>query len=225
MIDEIIKQYTDVVRSLFAVTAGGTIRAKKGAMVESIAEQMIRAAWAEIGGEEDRLTFSSETEPRKVRVPLKEDYIPFLPQAMQDKIQEGEEFFYDIHVDVPAYIDDNFVLGVECKAFTENAMLKRILVDFFLIKTLYPELKCCLLQLETQLGGSNSRPGDFNITNKSTPTIMSYFPGVDLKILTLLEGERNIDEPIHRKEHFKEMKPEFVRYAIEQIKELLRPYK
>lgn len=104
-------------------------------------------------------------------------------------------------------------------------MLKRILVDFYLLKKLFSNLICCLLQLETQLGGENTFPPiDSQIANRSTYTLMSYFPDVDLQILTLLEGKRLIQQPIHKPEYFKEMKPEFVKHAIQRFSKLLAPF-
>ena len=65
---------------------------------------------------------------------------------------------YGAQVDVHVFVDQEFVLGIECKAYAENAMLKRIMVDFSMLKSLYPRLGCCLVQLESQLGGDYSKP-------------------------------------------------------------------
>ncbi len=65
---------------------------------------------------------------------------------------------YWAKVDVHVFVDDNLVLGMECKSYTENAMLKRILVDFRMLKSLHPDLICCLLQMESMLGGGYSDP-------------------------------------------------------------------
>jgi hypothetical protein len=93
-------------------------------------------------------------------------------------------------------VDDQFKLAVECKAYTENAMLKRILVDFTLLKQVYPNLKFILLQLESQLGGDYSSGKIIKYGSPSTHTLLSYFD-IDLNIITLLEGERKVDQPIH----------------------------
>ena len=104
-------------------------------------------------------------------------------------------------------------------------MLKRILLDFRLLKSLHPNLVCCLLQLESQLGGGYFEPlADPQVGSPSTHTLMSYFPEVDLNIITLLEGERKIDRPIHRTEYFKELDPEILEHAIEGFSQLLAPY-
>jgi len=122
-------------------------------------------------------------------------------------------------------VDGDLVLGVECKAYTENAMLKRILVDFTMLKTLYPDLVCCLLQLESQLGGSYSDPlADPQYGSPRSHTLMSYFPDVTLNVITLLEGERKVKEPIHDADHFKELHPELLDHGIGQLRDLLEPF-
>ena len=117
-------------------------------------------------------------------------------------------------MDKQVYIDDVFVLGIECKAYTENAMIKRILVDFSLLKTIYPDLNCYLFQLESQLGGDYSDLKEITFGSKPTHTLMSYFPEVKLNVFTFLEGERKVDEPIHKKEFFKPLKREQVEKAV-----------
>jgi len=115
-------------------------------------------------------------------------------------------------------------VAVECKAYTENAMLKRILVDFTLFKTQFPDLNCVLLQLESQLTGDYSQIDKSVIYGSSTTlTLLSYFD-VDLRIITLLEGERKVDCPIHKKEYFKELTEESVERAIQVFMEILKPY-
>jgi hypothetical protein len=116
-------------------------------------------------------------------------------------------------------------MGIECKAFTENAMLKRILVDFTLLKTIYPNLSCCLFQLESQLTGDYSEIKKTIIYGShSTHTLLSYFD-VDLNIFTLLEGERKVDEPIHKKDYFKPLEKKYLIKTIEKISEILNEYK
>lgn len=101
-------------------------------------------------------------------------------------------------------------------------MLKRILVDFRLLKSLHPNLICCLLQLESQLGGSYSQPlVNPQTGSPSTHTLMSYFPEVRLNIITLLQGERKIDQPIHKTAYFKELSSKSLDYAICKFSGLL----
>lgn len=103
-------------------------------------------------------------------------------------------------------------------------MLKRILVDFTLLKQVAPNLKCVLLQLESQLTGDYSQPLKPVIYGSpSTHTLLSYFD-VDLNIITLLEGERKVDEPIHKRKYFKEMTEPALRKAVDMLKSLLAEF-
>ena len=113
------------------------------------------------------------------------------------------------------YIDKKFVIGIECKAYTENAMLKRILVDFHLLKTKYPNLSCYLFQLESQLGGDYSELNRKTFGSHPTHTLMSYFDDVELKIITFLKGERKINRPIHK--FFKPLEKKQIVYAIKLL--------
>lgn len=116
-------------------------------------------------------------------------------------------------------------MGVECKSYAEMAMLKRILVDFWLLKLLHPNLVCCLLQLESMLGGDYSEPLAYpHISGTSAHTVMSYFPDIDLHIITLLEGDRKVNRPIHRAEYFKELIPDSVDNAINRLAQLLTAF-
>lgn len=116
------------------------------------------------------------------------------------------------------------VMGIECKSYTENAMLKRIMVDFTLLKSVVPNINCVLLQLESQMTGDYSEPLKKIIYGShSTHTIMSYFD-VDLNIITLLEGERKVDEPIHNSKNFKDLKKDVLELGIDAMSELLKKY-
>jgi len=103
-------------------------------------------------------------------------------------------------------------------------MFKRILVDFTLLKQAFPNLKCVLLQLESQLTGDYSEPSKSIIYGSaSTHTLLSYFD-VDLNIITLLEGERKVNAPIHKLEYFKEMTEPALQRAVNTLKELLAEF-
>ena len=202
---------------------GGVIRAAKGKLVEAMTSHIIRLAWADCSGQPERLSFGNT---KTYRVPVQQDYVDQLPDEIRNYINERvEEHFYRAQVDQHIFVDGAFALGVECKSYAENAMLKRILVDFRLLKSLHPNLVCCLLQLESQLGGSYSDPLAAPQTGSpSSHTLMSYFPEVELNILTLLEGERKIDRPIHQTNYFKALNPEVLEYAIGRFAQLLMPF-
>lgn len=203
---------------------GGVIRAAKGKLVEGMAPHLVMLAWQEIGGDRERLTFG---ETKSYRLPINSDYVNRLPTVVKEEIAtQKNQYFYRAQVDVHVFVGQKLIMGVECKTYAESAMLKRILVDFNLLKSLHPSLICCLLQLESQLGGDYSEPVKANaipLGSRSAHTLMSYFPDVDLNIFTLLEGERKVNQPIHEPAHFKELKPQRLDYVIDQFKALLRP--
>jgi hypothetical protein len=52
---------------------------------------------------------------------------------------------------------------------------------------------------------------------------MSYFD-VNLNIMTLLKGERKVDEPIHIPEFFKSLQKKTLVQTVEKIEEFLKPF-
>ena len=226
-IEELVKEYTTVVKVVDKDANenddrayGGIVRSVKGKLQEYITEEVVKLAWQSIGGEDNRLKINS----KKIKIPILKDYITKLKDEEIKKyiLANIDDYYYKLSVDKQVFIDGNFVLGIECKAYTENAMLKRILVDFKLLKTKFPKLKCYLFQLESQLGGDYSELNEKTFGSPSTHTLLSYFKEVDLKIFTFLKGERLIDKPIHK--HFKPLYPARVEKAIKIISEELKSY-
>jgi len=201
---------------------GGIIRATKGKLLEELCKELVKIAWNELGGNGLSLSFPS----KKIPIPLNKEYLSKIKSPEVKKWIEDHynDFVFKAQVDVHVFIDDKFVLGIECKAYSENAMLKRILVDFSLIKTIYPEIQCALLQFESQLTGDYSQINQPVIYGShSTHTLMSYFD-VDLNIMTLFEGERKVDAPIHKPEFFKSLEKTAIMKTVSKIQELLRPF-
>ena len=199
---------------------GGIVRAGKGKLVESIAEQLIRIAWEDLGMNEHRLSFGHHT----IKISLNREYINKIKSAeVREFIMKNiNHMYYRIKPDVQVYVDNNFKISIECKAYTENAMLKRVLVDCTLIKHVFPDVKFVLLQLESQLGGDYSEVfKEIHFGSPSTHTLLSYFD-IDLNIITLLEGERRVDKPIHKSEFFKPLKMEALLRTINVLKDLLK---
>lgn len=229
-IEDIIAAYDDVVKGVDERASqekgrayGGIIRARKGKLQEAITEEIIKAAWENIGGSESRLSVNS----KKIRIPIKEDYVSRIEneEVRNHILSNMSEYYYLASVDKQVFINGDFVIGVECKAYTENAMMKRILVDFTLLKTKFPDISCYLFQLESQLSGDySSNSGKANLGSKRTHTLMSYFPEVDLQICTLLRGERRVNEPIHKPKFFKPLTEASVRKAVEFLSDDLKRY-
>lgn len=225
-VDEIVKAYEILVRGIEADANdsedrafGGLIRAGKGQLVESIARHIVEIAWQRINGEPRRLSFNRQP----FKIPINKQYVERIKyKEVRDYINENlSYYFYRLKTDVPVSVDNKLVMGIECKAYTENAMLKRIMVDFTLLKSVAPNISCVLLQLESQLTGDYSEPKkEIIFGSRSTHTIMSYFD-IDLNIITLLEGERKIDAPIHSTEYYKELKKDVLEIGINSIAKLL----
>ncbi|EQB64290.1 MAG: Type II restriction enzyme DdeI [candidate division Zixibacteria bacterium RBG-1] len=198
---------------------GGVIRAGKGLLVESIAKSLVEIAWKELGRDLSKLSL----EKKVIKIPIKEEYIervksPEVKKFIKDHIKD---FYYPLRTDVHIHVDGKLKIAMECKAYTENAMLKRILVDFTLFKQVYPNLSFVLFQLESQLGGDYSLSNDTKHGSPSTHTLLSYFD-IDLNIITLLEGERKVDKPIHKAEYYKSLRAQSLLAALEVFKNLLK---
>lgn len=201
---------------------GGVIRAVKGKLQEHITQEIIEIAWNSIGGSLERISINS----KKIEIPIKRDYVLKVDDRVVKEhiLSNIDEYFFRASVDKHVFIDDKMVMGIECKAYTENAMVKRIMVDFSLIKRVVPKMSCYLFQLESQLGGDYSKLKRIEFGSKSTHTLMSYFPKVKLNIFTFLKGERKVDRPIHKKGNFKSLTKKRVIEAIKIMATDLKEY-
>ena len=227
-VEELVKEYSTVVKVVDKDAHendnrayGGIVRSIKGKLQEYITEEVIKLAWQSIGGDNKRLKINS----KKFKIPIMRDYIDELKDEEIKRyiLSNIDDYYYKLSVDKQVFIDNNFVLGIECKAYTENAMLKRILVDFKLLKTQFPLLKCYLFQLESQLGGDYSELKEKAFGSYATHTLLSYFKEVDLKIFTFLKGERLVNKPIHK--YFKPLDAHQVEKAVKIIANELRGFK
>ncbi len=228
-IQEIIDAYNKLVRNIDSRARsseggrayGGIVRAGKGELVESIAKVLVKLAWKNLGQDPNRLQIIG----RRIKIPIREDYIERLDdEKVKNHIKEHiEDYFYSYKPDVLVSIDGNIVLEIECKAYTENAMFKRILVDATLLKTQFPKMQFVLLQLESQLGGDFSELKDATLGSTSTLTLLSYFD-IEMHIITLLKGERKVDKPIHKSLFFKQLTRESLERAVKLIEAILEEY-
>lgn len=199
---------------------GGYIRTTKGKLQEHITERLIDIAWCcELGQDQKRLNINSI----KINIPINRIFIDKLPHYLREYINAHiDDYFYGLSVDKQIFIDNKFISGIECKAYTENAMLKRILVDFMLLKTKFSDIKCHLFQLESMLGGDYSQLNDVEFGSAASNTIMSYFPNVNLNILTFINGERKVEKPIHK--FYKPLPFKSLEKGIKILANDLKPY-
>ncbi|MBI2025412.1 restriction endonuclease [Candidatus Kaiserbacteria bacterium] len=199
---------------------GGIIRAGKGALVESLARNIIEIAWHNLGGKATRLSFDK----KPILVPIKKQYIDRIKdQKIRTHILKNiRDYVYKFKTDVHVNVDNKLVMGVECKAYTENAMIKRIAVDGMFLKQSHPKALNVLFQLESQLGGDyGDIKKDIHYGSNPTHTILSYFDDVDLNIITLLDGERKVDRPIHKRRFYKRLRTESVKRAVKVFEDML----
>lgn len=187
---------------MWRIRAGGALRSLKGTLVETMAEEMVLLAWKNIGGKPSRIKINKTKYP----------------------ISDGIGNVYKLSQDKQVYIDDEFALSIECKAYAEVAMYKRILVDAFLLKKYFPKLKFCLFQLESMLGGDYSIVIDHPNGSPSVKVLEHHFPNLDIEIITMLDGERNIKGEIHKKQFYKPLRPERLDYAIKYFERALKEH-
>ncbi len=167
-----------------------------------------------LGGNDSRLEILKGEED-KTEIPLTFDH-GYLDRLDNDELKADirnntDDYVYELGQDVHVKVDGDFVLSIECKAYAEAAMFKRVLDDGALLLTEHPELAFALVQLEDAL--------DYY----SAHTILSYYEH-DVSVITLLEGKRNSRKPIHDSEYFKPLKKESLINAIKIISELLGDY-
>lgn len=200
---------------------GGIIRAGKGKMVESIAAEIVKLAWEELRQKPERLI----VDKKKLKLPIEKDYVEKIKniEVKQYILDNIDKYNFPLGVDLHVFIDKKFILAMECKAYTENAMIKRILVDFSLFHEIFPKADFILFQLESQLGGDYSELKNITFGSPSTHTLLSYFD-INLNIITLLRGERKVDRPIHKKQYYKPLEKEAIWQVVECIKIILQKY-
>ncbi len=226
-IDDLLAAYNSLVKRIGSEVqdtkraTGGIERSIKGSFVEAFARGLVKRAWFDMVGNIDDLS----TEQGSVTVPLKKDYLDTIENEIAEHIRKNiKDYSYKFNIDVPVYVRGNLVMAIECKSYTENAMIKRILIDGSFVKEISPDAEIVLFQLESQLGGDYSEIlKEVKFGSTSTHTLMSYFD-YTLNIITLLEGDRKVDRPIHRGEFFKPMKRESLVNALSFFKSHLQQY-
>ena len=141
-IRDIISDYTNLVKGIDNEAHhnedrayGGIIRAEKGKLVEEMTARMVQIAWIDVLKQnENRLQINK----RKVPINITDRYINRQEPQIRDHLLANKATYrYMFGTDVQVFIDKKLALPIECKAYTENAMLKRILFDAVLTKEAY----------------------------------------------------------------------------------------
>lgn len=201
---------------------GGIIRSGKGKLVEKITSNLVEIAWVDVLNQK---LSRMEINKKKIPIGIKDDYIERIsnPEVRDYVASHKDDLIYKFGTDVQVYIDQRLVLPIECKAYTENAMLKRILFDAKLMKESMGINTYYLVQLESQLGGDYCKLNDVTYGSPATHALLSHVD-VDLKIITLLKGERMVDRPIHKTEFFKELEMIQLKKAVNLFVNDLKKY-
>ena len=221
--NSIIDLYTERIHLMYGKTEG-QIRGAKGELVENIVDAITQLAWHEIGGKANRFNILKQIR----KIAINEDYVKNLSsEYIRDHIEQNkEQYTYKIELDRAVEIDNDLILGIECKSYMDNTMLRRTLKDFELVvKLLYPKMFFCVFQLINGLGGDYGEVRkQRQLGSKSTHTLMSYTPEINLEIITLLNGKMDSKRKIHDPEHFKELPVENVEICVNKFKNILKPF-
>lgn len=201
---------------------GGIIRAGKGKLVENMTSRLVEIAWIDVLHQNiNRL----EINKKKMPIGINDAYINrILNPTVKDYVKiHRADLIYKFGTDVQVFVDKKLVLPIECKAYSENAMLKRILFDACLMKEATGTNKYYLVQLESQLGGDYSQLNEISFGSPATHALLSHID-VELEIITLLKGERKVGKPIHKAEFYKELKLESLERAVDIFAKDLERY-
>lgn len=200
---------------------GGAMRSLKGKFVEELCEELVRLSWAKLGCAPGRLSFSKA----KVSASVSSGYIKRISEFADPKVVDQlKKAGYRCKLDKHVMIDDELVLAVECKSYTEISMLKRIAVDFDIVLSEHRDMGCVLFQLESQLGGNYcDQVTKSEQYSASAAAVLSRFSHVDLNIITMLEGERTVKRPIH--EYPKPVTEQAIHQCIATMQSKLRKRK
>jgi len=204
-IEDIKHEYEKALRTcqkLYAIRrtkdTAGAIRSIKGKIVEDVTKNIVKIAWSGISSDEARLRMD-----RKKIV-----------------IKTNDEV-YKLSQDVHLYLDNVFRISIECKSYTEVAMYKRILVDGELLRRTVPTINAFFtLQLENFLGGDYGTKIEAKGSD-SVITLNRVFPQLSITVITLLNGDRKIKQPLHAPEFFKPLEDERLNYAIKQFRKAM----
>lgn len=204
-LQDIVDDYKTRINELPLLVSGGKINGRKhggilrsftGKLTEDITENLVKAALIHrVGLHPSRVRIDKT----KIRIPMCQNYFPLEASESFKKslANQSNKMYFSASVDKHVWIDNELRCGIECKTYTENAMLKRILVDFQLLRSINPNMVPFLFQLENFLGGDYGSCQWPCNGSESTHTLMSYFPEVPLRIVTLLEGDRSVQTPFY----------------------------
>ncbi len=224
VVQSLIDYYNKVMSELYEENRPGQIRSKKGALVEELTRRIVETTWVDyLGQSKERLEQNKKKKSIKM-FDIDTYLVRYGDSSIIETIKSKKATIkYNFGTDDHVYIDGKLVLAIECKSYTESAMLKRIIYDRKMLHEFAPNANYVLIQFESALGG------DFEMCSKSSFGSNQYHvfmsrEDTNIEVITLLEGKRHADRPIHRKENGKDLKVEHLLYAIETLSKLLESH-
>lgn len=110
-------------------------------------------------------------------------------------------------VDVHVYLNNKFIMVIECKAYLDSCYYVRACDDFNLFKKFNYDVKHVIFTLENSIDPSTKKFTDFVHDN------------VCDNVFYMLDGKRSSNKPIYEREHKKDVNKKNVRNFIEYIKQ------
>ena len=157
---------------------GGYLRGHKGAFLESLTKNIVEIAFKE-SGINGTLTIDSK----------------------KRKIYDDNNDFYKFSIDVQVFVDDIPFFTIECKNYCDISMFKRVVYDSVVAQRFQNVPQTYLIQFEDSMNCSGNVPF---LNNSSTVNFcLNVMNNNNLKIITLLQGQRNSNRPINKKEFHK----------------------
>lgn len=74
------------------------------------------------------------------------------------------------------------------------------------------------------LGGDYSATANHPNGSPSVKVLEYHFPNLDMEIITLLDGERNIKKEIHKKQFYKPLRLERLECAVKYFERVLKEH-
>lgn len=214
---------------------------KAKTILKYLIENMINKNGGEVRGEKEKvpIALAKDIVPyaakkagldlTKLRIVEKEyHYIPFynadylikLDNALANYIVDNiEEYNIPIESDMAIYYENDFIISMELKAYTEISMLKRLAFEFRELRRCYPTVEFVILQLENALGGDFGSNNYQIVGSPSFHSIMAA-AGVPVEVLTLLDGKRSSYKAIHHAGEAKALSQLKYDRAISKLAEL-----
>ena len=188
--------------------SGGQQRGKKGEFVPQLCELFIRGSWDLLGGDF-----------RRISVVRKHILVPVSTVGNAGSVK--------IEIDSLVGVDGKPVTGFECKAYTENAMMKRVLFDYSALVSHAPEFSTVFLfQLQNAMGdGLQYKIGEaLNSRLYNMARIQMKMRLPEIRVVTLLPESRSSLRALHDADVTADLSDDRISEIIDVFKDTLRKF-